>query len=750
MGSGKPSNATPRLRSESSETREVRRPDTWDFLNDPWLPDGRVIRAVCAVFAIFMLLLALFREDAGQPVLIGRLIFVAYGAVGALLATRFSAIMLRFYVSVLAIVLPFFALYVSLESGGTPITLSFIVLAIVCSMVFILTIIDLIAVVVALFIGHGVCLALFTEPVFGLSNQWLLWTSAVSVAAMTSVSLLIYRLRLRDSERMLLRARDEALEASQAKSELLANMSDEIRTPLNGIVGLVDLLLDTKLSTEQRRYLEMVGSDSERLMLLLNDLLDLSKMHAHRLELEIETFNLPDTLRATLTPKALRAEEKGVELFWETSNRLPVWVKGDPHRLRQVLANLVDNAIRFTDEGEISIIVNRAPRREGREHVEFTIRDTGIGMAEDELSSVLDSFADVDSSAIITPQGSGLGLAVCAQLVELMQGRIEAESSQGRGSEFKFTARLPADRVKEQEWANKSSRRRQGGAIQVSVLLVEDNATNRIFAERVLQKAGHSVVTAENGQVALDKFDEHDFDIVFMDMQMPVMDGLQAAKAIRRKERGTDAHVPIVALTAHVLEEQKQRCLDAGMDMHLGKPIHGAALLDVIYQMVDLADEDEPPQRPSKPPARESTPFIPRKVAAAAPSQPSAEPAEPEPPADEPEGIVFDVDRLLDMLDGDRELIADMLSEFDDQQQEIMNDLQRALDDDDSDRGGKLAHKLKGSLLALCADVSADTAKTMEHALRDGDLATGRENYPLLKKQLGDLMDELRRQKFVR
>lgn len=804
------------------------------WMNTPWEPAVPVIRTVCGVFGAFMLAIAVFRMDGFDTgVTVGRFVLAGYGFIGAALAHHMTRVsLLRAYIATLAVVLPLFALYVNLESGTTTTTLSFGALAILCPLIFLITAIDLLAVVAWLSIGHAVFLAQYPEPTIGYNNHWLLWLSTVAIGAAVSLSLLSYRILLRRSERNLEIARDEALAASQAKSELLANMSDEIRTPLNGIVGCVDLLLDTDLTAEQRRYLEMVAGDSESLMLLLNDLLDLSKMHAHKLELEIVTFNLPELLRATLTPLALRAEEHGLDLAWETSSKVPMWVKGDPRRLRQLIGNLVDNAVKFTREGEISIAVHRAPGRQGREQVQFTVRDTGVGMSPEKLQIARETMESNNQRLNHAASGSHLGLAVCAQLAGLMAGRLEVESEVGKGTTFTFTARLPADREREQVWMS-NTQSGSSGPVQVRVLLVEDNATNRIFAERILQKAGHSVVTAENGKIALDALAADRFDIIFMDMQMPVMDGLQAAREIRARERDTGDRVPIVALTAHVFAEQKQQCIDAGMDMHLGKPIHGSALLDVIRRLVESSDgdrmaragiggdihvaqqrlsakrltnqrraasqaEQEAKRAPTASPTdaagkdegeraqsdAEPAPADPKlagpKLADPAPADPapaevreSAEvsasaPAEPGAPpeaeneldesSDESPGTdqadsdaieVFALDRLLDMLGGDRELIVDMLSEFLTQRDEIATALRAALGAGDTDEGSKLAHKLKGSLLALCADRAADIAKDLEVRLRVGELEVGRELFVALERHLDELMVTLRNHKLI-
>jgi signal transduction histidine kinase/CheY-like chemotaxis protein/HPt (histidine-containing phosphotransfer) domain-containing protein len=712
----------------------------WQRINEPWMPGVHTVRVACGLLTIMLVLIALFRHRAGAPALVsGRVLLIAYGALGVALAGRMSSFSQRIYVSILAVSLPLFALYASLIAHSSPETLSFVGLAILCPLFFMMTINDLLVVVIALIAGHGIFMSRFPEPDIGLANHWILWISTILLGAAVSFSLLLYRANIRRSERLLARARDQAVAESQARSELLASMGDEIRTPMNGITGLIDLVLDTKLDEEQRRYLEMVKYDADRLTNVLSDLLDLAKMHANWLKLEVETFNLPDLLRATLTPMALRAEDKKVSLEWEMPRNLPVWVRGDPRRLRQILVNLVNYIIEVMRATQVSVVASRTGTRQKRNHIKIEIRDAKTRLSEEQLEAVHKALERLDAPPAKTVGSSSLGLAICSQLVSMMDGEIRV-SSNSNGTTFSFTARLPMDEAKEKEWVSKSSRSQRDGALSANVLVVEDNPTNRVFAERVLQKAGHNVTTAKDGQEALERMTRQEFDIVFMDILMPVMNGLEAAQKIRENERSTGARVPIVALTAHVLEEQRRQCLDAGMDVHLGKPVHGSDLLDVIHRLVEGKDENratESKDRTAKgdPDNAPSTELSTELSTVPATSVPATSASADELP-------VFVLERLLDMLDGDRTLIREMLDEFTVQRSEILDQLRQALEDADTDAGSKLAHKLKGSLLALCADASAAVAKELELSLRQGDLARGKELSPLLDAALDTLQAE--------
>jgi hypothetical protein len=560
---------------------------------------------------------------------------------------------------------------------------------------------------------------------FVLSAVGLVSGAAVSERHRIAMELLERTDELQSANTELVLSKKAADAANRAKSEFLANVSHEVRTPMNGILAMTELALDTELTAEQREYLLTLKFSADSLLEVINDILDFSKVEAGKLELRPIEFDLRELVGNTIRALEVRARQKGLEIKFDTDERIPVRMLGDAVRLRQILINLVGNAVKFTERGGIVVKVKKMGESDDRFEAHFLVSDTGIGIPSDQLKVIFEPFTQVDASMTRNYGGTGLGLAIASQLTQLMKGRLWVESEMGRGSTFHFSIPLSVPSRDPEETAGDQQLVRCDSVLagnedpttrwiprKLEILVAEDNLVNQKAVLRMLVKMGHTALIASNGAEALDLVRMKNFDLVLMDVQMPIMDGLTATRRLREHEAQDGGHLLIIAMTAHALEVDRQGCLQVGMDAYISKPLSAAQLQEVIARVLSTD--------------RNCVAEFARGA--------------------ESETSVWDQEKVLARLGGDEVLMHEIVDIFLEETPKHLEALRRAIVEGNADSIEQIAHGLKSEVGYLEISVASQVARTIEELGRSRRLGAVTEQLDRLEAAIEEATSQMRAQ----
>ena len=485
----------------------------------------------------------------------------------------------------------------------------------------------------------------------------------------------------------LMKAKKELEESMHVKEQFLANMSHEIRTPMNAIVGFTELILKTQLTTEQKQYTDAIKTSGENLIVIINDILDFSKIQSGKIPLEHIEFSVSEVLSTLIELMLPKSVEKNISLSKSIDKRIPDRLIGDPTRLNQILLNLVGNAIKFTQKGGVKITVDLISDNADIVNVRFSVSDTGIGIPQDKLPTIFEAFTQAAYDTTRKYGGTGLGLAIVKQLIELQGGDISVQSEMGKGSVFTFTIvyRKSFTTAVSKKPVQDASKEREFKDLRV--LLVEDNTLNQLLAKKVLSDWGWNVEVAENGLIATEKAEKQDFDVILMDIQLPEMDGYEATRYIRNKLQPPKSTIPIIAMTAHAISGEEEKCYKAGMDGYISKPFNPQKLYIKIVTVLKGGDNNILTNLESQPKSKVMSNGNHKHI---------------------------DLTYLRKLSNGSNEFIAQMLTLFIEQTPEALGRMEKHLEEHNWEALSKVAHKMKPSIMFVGLKEIEKEVKTVE------------------------------------